>query len=89
MVVVRYDVGFTREAGTVMTPRLDEAFSRAAELPDEAQDELADIIVEMIESDTRWDAAFAASQDKLARLAEQVRGEIRNGKTEPLDLDGL
>ena len=72
-----------------MTPRLDEAFARAAALPEEEQEELGQFILEMIESDERWDRAFAASQDKLARLADMVREEIRVGKTEPLDPERL
>ena len=68
-----------------MTLRLDEAFARAATLPEEEQDELARLILEMIESDERWDRTFAVSQDKLARLADKVKEEIRAGKTEPLD----
>ena len=43
-----------------MTPRLDEAFARAAALPEEEQEELGQLILEMIESDERWDRAFAA-----------------------------
>ncbi len=72
-----------------MTPRLDEAFARAAVLPEEEQEELAQLILEMIESDERWDRAVAASQDKLARVADQVRNEIRTGKSEVLDPDRL
>ncbi len=72
-----------------MTPRLVEAFARAAVLPEEEQEELAQLILEMIESDERWDRAFAASQDKLARVADQVRNEIRTGKSEVLDPDRL
>ena len=72
-----------------MTLRLDEAFARAAALPEEEQEELGQLILEMIEADERWDRTFAASQDKLARLADKVRGEIRAGKTEPLDPERL
>ena len=53
-----------------MTPRVDEAFARAAALPEDEQEELAQLLLEVIESDERWDRAFAASQDKLARLAD-------------------
>ena len=72
-----------------MTLRLDEVFARAAALPEDEQDELARLILEMIESDERWDRTFAVSQDKLARLADKVKEEIRAGKTEPLDPDLL
>ncbi len=72
-----------------MTAQLDEAFTQAAALPEEDQDELGRLIFEMIESDQQWDAAFAASQDKLAQLADAARVAILAGTTKPLDPDRL
>jgi hypothetical protein len=72
-----------------MTSQLDAAFARAAALPNEEQDELAQLIIDMIEADMGWDRAFMGSQDQLARLADQVREEIRAGKTEELGPDRL
>lgn len=72
-----------------MTKALKRAFEAAARLPDADQDELAAAILEELEADERWEAAFAASQDALARLAHEALEEHRAGRTEPLDPDAL
>jgi hypothetical protein len=72
-----------------MTKALKKAFEAAARLPDADQDELAAAILEELEADERWDAAFARSQDALARLADEALEEHRAGRTEPLDPDAL
>lgn len=48
-------------------------------MPDEAQDAVAGTILEEIEDEARWRAAFAKSQAALARLAEEARAEIARG----------
>jgi hypothetical protein len=72
-----------------MTKALRKAFEAASRLPDADQDELAAAILEELEADERWDAAFARSQDALERLAEEALEEYRAGRTEPLDPDAL
>ena len=73
----------------VTTKALKKAFEAAARLPDPDQDELAAAILEELEADERWEAAFAGSQDALARLADEALEEHRAGRTEPLDPDAL
>ena len=72
-----------------MTKALKKAFEAASRLPDPDQDELAAAIFEELEADERWAAAFASSQDALARLADEALEEHRAGRTEPLDPDAL
>jgi histidinol-phosphate/aromatic aminotransferase/cobyric acid decarboxylase-like protein len=72
-----------------MTKALKKAFEAASRLPDADQDELAAAILEELEADERWEAAFAGSQDALARLADEALEEHRAGRTEPLDPDAL
>ena len=72
-----------------MTKALKKAFEAASRLPDPDQDELAAAILEELEADERWEAAFARSQDALARLADEALEEHRRGRTEPLDPDAL
>ena len=72
-----------------MTKALKKAFEAASRLPDADQDELAAAILEELEADERWDAAFARSQDALARLGDEALEEYRAGRTEPLDPDAL
>ena len=72
-----------------MTKALKKAFEAASRLPDADQDELAAAILEELEADERWEAAFARSQDDLERLAEEALEEYRAGRTEPLDPNAL
>jgi hypothetical protein len=72
-----------------LTPRLQNAFARAATLPAEEQDALASLVLDEIEDDTRWDVAFATSQDVLAMLAAEAAEEHRRGETKDLDPDAL
>lgn len=43
------------------------------------------LILEEIESEHRWNEAFAKSEDKLAQLADEALAEFKQGKTKPLD----
>lgn len=69
------------------TPLLERAFAAAAELPEPEQDALASWVMEELEAQSRWDTAFASSQDVLAQMAEQALAEHQAGETQPLDLD--
>jgi hypothetical protein len=44
---------------------------------------------EELESEQRWSASFANSQDALTKLAEKARQNYLAGKTEILDPDKL
>lgn len=73
-----------------MTEALNKAFEAGARLPEADQDELAATILGDLEADERWEAAFARSQDALARLADEALEEHRAGqRTGPLDPDAL
>lgn len=68
-----------------MTELLQRAFELASRLPAKEQDALASGLIEDIESDARWDASFARSQDILERMADQALREHRAGLTLPPD----
>lgn len=70
-----------------MTQRLDEAIAEASKLPAAEQDALAAILLAEIESEQRWSAAFAKSQDVLSQLAAEARAEHAAGKTAPFPSD--
>jgi hypothetical protein len=72
-----------------MTNKLKQAFEAASKLPAEAQDALAEAILEELAADRAWDASFARRPDALAKLAEEALAEHRAGKTQPLDPDKL
>ncbi|MEW6216695.1 MAG: hypothetical protein AB1543_03335 [Candidatus Bipolaricaulota bacterium] len=64
---------------------LERAFSEAARLPEDDQRALAEWILEEIQSEQRWQEAFALSQPELRQLAGEARDEFRAKKTQPLD----
>lgn len=72
-----------------MTRLLEQAFSEAAQLPEDEQNAFAAFLLEELRSEERWNRSFARSGDALAKLAAEALGEYRTGKTKPLDPDRL
>ncbi len=72
-----------------MTQLLQQAWSEIQKLPEPDQDAIAAIILDELEDERRWDEAFANSQEKLAILAERVRGDIRAGHVRDVGIDEL
>jgi hypothetical protein len=64
-----------------MTELLQKALAEVSKLSAEEQDVIAALILEALEDERQWEAAFAASQDKLAKLAEKARQDIRAGRS--------
>ena len=63
-----------------MTPSLERTFAEAARLPEDEQDSLAQWILHTLETERRWDEAFANSADALAALADEALAEHRAGR---------
>ena len=72
-----------------MTKLLEKAFAEAVKLPKREQDKLAKWLLAELESERRWDQAFASSADQLAQLAEEALKEHRKGRTKPLNPEQL
>lgn len=72
-----------------MTKLLEKAFSAASRLSADEQDALGNWILEELASERRWDDAFAGSQDKLERMADEALAEFRAGKSRKLNPDDL
>jgi len=68
-----------------MTELLKKAFEAVSKLPPENQDAIAARMLLELEDEKRWDAAFAGSQDKLARMADEAIKEFKAGRTVPLE----
>jgi len=68
-----------------MTELLKKAFEAVSKLPPESQDAIAARMLMDLEEESRWDEAFAKSQDELARMADEAIGEFKAGKTVPLE----
>lgn len=71
------------------TQLLDIAFAEAAKLPEEEQDSFANWVLAELRSERRWTELFAASRDKLGRLADEALRQHEAGETEELDPDSL
>ena len=72
-----------------MSKLFDKAIARARQLPADRQNAIASLILDTIEDDAHWDAAFADSHEVLKHLAAQADEEDRKGLTEGLDPDAL
>ena len=64
-----------------MTKLLEKALSQVAKLSDSAQDEIAQIIINEIEAEKKWDAKYAKSQSLLEKMAMAALTEHRSGKS--------
>ena len=72
-----------------VTRLLKEAFSKASELPDEAQDEFARWLLDELVAEGRWGELLDRSGDALSKLANEALSEDGVGDTELLDPKGL
>ena len=72
-----------------MTQLLEKALHEVSKLPPGKQEAIASIILEELEDERRWDEAFAASQNKLAKLAQKVRDDINAGRFKKMGFDEL
>lgn len=52
-----------------MTQLLEKALTEVYKLPPEKQDTITALILEELDDEGRWDAAFSESHDKLAQFA--------------------
>ena len=79
--------GATRRArySWAVTSALQRAFDEASKLPEREQDFIAALVMEGIESERRWDDAFANSQDVLERLDDEAQAHIDAGRLTPID----
>lgn len=72
-----------------MTELLEQAIAQLKTLPGSEQDVLAAMILEELEAEHRWNAAFVRSPNVLAKLAAEAMIEYRAGKTQELDPETL
>ena len=74
-----------------MNQHLQEAFERAANLPEGEQDRFARFLLAELESERRWAELFASteSEDFLERLADDALSEHRAGATRRLTAEDL
>jgi hypothetical protein len=59
-----------------MTKLLEKAFEALNKLPENEQDNFAQLIIE----DLKWDNSFTTSQDSLLSIAKEALEEYKTGK---------
>lgn len=67
-----------------MNKLLGKALKELAKLPDSEQEALAKWLLAELESERRWDRAYAETEEELAKLADEALAEYRQGGTEDL-----
>jgi hypothetical protein len=72
-----------------MTQLLEKAIAEIYKLPATDQDAIAAMILDELAEEQQWDMIFARSQDKLAKLAEKVREDIKAGRVMKMGFDEL
>jgi hypothetical protein len=68
---------------------LDKALLPASELPDREQDAADAVPPDEVESERRWAASFAKSQDLLSELAAEARARCGAGKKRTRGTDSV
>ena len=72
-----------------MTQILEKAFAKAAAMPAELQEQLAQQLIDDIEGEMKWDKTLAKSQKLLERLARSAKAARKQGKTHRKGFDEL
>jgi hypothetical protein len=65
----------------MMTELLEKAFAKAAKLPNNEQNLLAQMLLDDLTAEEKRDETFADSQDELSMLADEALAAHRAGKT--------
>ena len=72
-----------------MTRLLEKVFEEASKVPEIEQDTLARRILEELESERRWETAFATSEDVVEAMADEALAGTLQGKTRRMDVKKL
>jgi hypothetical protein len=69
-----------------MTTLLTKAISQIEQLPSDLQDEIAEQLLQDMESEIAWQKTLSKPQSKLEILAERALRASEEGKTKKMDL---
>ena len=72
-----------------MTKLLEKAFTKVEKLPDLEQNVLAKWLLDELSSESRWNKAFAGSEEALEKLSDEALVEHKKKKTCLLDPESL
>ena len=76
----------------MVTPAVNTIIKMIEGLPEADQERVAEHLREYLatlQDDEKWDEAFASTQAKLVQAAREVRKQISEGQSEPMDFDKL
>ncbi len=65
-----------------MTELLESAFEKVSKMPEIEQNIFAKFILEELESEKKWEKAFASSENALAKLASEALDDFENDRCE-------
>jgi len=72
-----------------MTKLLELAIAKMDSLSEKEQNSIAQIVLDEINSERKWEELIARSPEKLRKLADNAWAEHEAGHTEELDPDKL
>ena len=72
-----------------MARALHTAIAKLESLPTQEQDRVAEWLLDELRDDEHWSRQLSGSQDALAKLADETRGEITAGRATDLDSEKL
>jgi hypothetical protein len=68
-----------------MTTLLKKAIEKTSLLSDDEQDKIAQIILDEISDEAKWNSQFSNSQSELLILAEKATKDYKSGKTQSFE----
>ena len=72
-----------------MVELLQLAFEKVSQLPSDQQEFYAQLLLDELESESRWEERFEQSQDALEQLAKEALDDFKAGRTVELTEDNL
>jgi restriction endonuclease len=72
-----------------MTRLFGQAIAKVSTLTSAEQNAIATMILDELADEEKWKLSFAQSQDKLAKLADKVREDIKMGRVKKMGFDEL
>jgi polyhydroxyalkanoate synthesis regulator phasin len=66
-----------------MTNLLKQAIEKSSKLSDEEQNKIAQMILDEISDEEKWNSRFSNTQEGLSLLADKAIKDYKGGKTKP------
>jgi hypothetical protein len=72
-----------------MSKLLEEMFNETRRLPEDEQDDIAELIREQLADNRRWEESFARNPAKLAAMAAEALRQSEAGEAKEMGWDEL